>query len=204
MKENNAAALFNLCFSRRQMFEFVRTHGKICNNKTISAFVSTMFHCHFFSSTLSLLLFIVGNIIAFHLFSPSLSLSIAIYLSHPLWFYHKMCFTFCHFNILLPLVVLPFSFCLWQRENCDEASWWDIVKTNAKKPHPPSPRPNGKHISTHLIFVNNGWGNLLSTNKTTCWIFIYFCSFVLFSLTLSSSLSPSLGSMCVFIPTKWE
>lgn len=132
MKEYNAAALFNLCFSRRQMFEFVRTHGKICNNKTISAFVSTMFHCHFFSSTLSLFLFIVGNIIAFHLFSPSLSLSIAIYLSHPLWFYHKMCFTFCHFNILLPLVVLPFSFCLWQRENCDEASWWDIVKTNAK------------------------------------------------------------------------
>lgn len=38
MKEYNAAALFNLCFSWRQMFEFVRTHGKICNNKTIFSF----------------------------------------------------------------------------------------------------------------------------------------------------------------------
>lgn len=48
MKEYNAAALFNLYFSWRQMFEFVRTHGKICNNKTISAFVSTMYHHHYY------------------------------------------------------------------------------------------------------------------------------------------------------------
>lgn len=181
-------------FERTEKYVIIKPFRLLFRQCSIATFFPRLFHYSCSSYATSLL----------HLSSPSLSLSIAIYLSHPLWFYHKMCFTFCHFNILLPLVVLPFSFCLWQRENCDEASWWDIVKTNAKKPHPPSPRPNGKHISTHLIFVNNGWGNLLSTNKTTCWIFIYFCSFVLFSLTLSSSLSPSLGSMCVFIPTKWE
>ena len=115
MKEYNAAALFNLCFSWRQMFEFVRTHGKICNNKTIFSFCfDSVYHR---LTALSLSLFRLFPSFYFSLFL-SLSPSHPHSLSHHFCFCvspfrhlvlsHKLRFTFCHFNILLFVVVLPF------------------------------------------------------------------------------------------------
>lgn len=162
MKEYNAAALFNLCFLRRQMFEFVRMHGKICNNKTISAFVST-------KCTTAC--------------SYSLSFSFSDSFLYFSWHRRenvadsgvKLCFTFCHFNILLLLSFCHFCFyfCLLTLayKTKLQSFWWDIRETKHRKLSP----PYNKTYKHPFNICKQRVRQFIANKQTTCWIFIYFC-----------------------------